>query len=152
MPDFNFVHLQCQSEFSVTNSLVRIQSLVKKAKELNMNSVALTDESNLFAAVKFYKAAIDADIKPIFGAKITIKDKNTDYFCLLLCQNRQGYLNLSELISLSYVENQTEKNSLEGVFISSEQLAQYNQGLIMIDAPNIGGVVARRLLENNPQA
>jgi DNA polymerase-3 subunit alpha len=116
MPDSEFVHLHCHSEYSVENSLIRIPKLVKKAKELGMSSIALTDNSNLFAAVKLYKAAKDAGIKPIFGSELTLKGEDQDFSLLLLCQNQQGYLNLSELISLSYLQGQT----LDSVSITVE--------------------------------
>jgi len=148
MPDSEFVHLHCHSEYSVENSLIRIPKLVKKAKELGMSSIALTDNSNLFAAVKLYKAAKDAGIKPIFGSELTLKGEDQDFSLLLLCQNQQGYLNLSELISLSYLQGQT----LDGVSITVEQLQAYHQGLILIALP-VRSDVAQHLINNQmPEA
>lgn len=138
-----FVHLHCHSEYSVNNSLIRIPKLVKQAKKLGMSAVALTDNNNLFAAVKFYKAAKDASIKPIFGAEVTLKEDGKNSSLLLLCQDRQGYLNLSELISLSYQTGQDE----EDASISFRQLQQYNQGLILI-APAVHSNVAQALIKN----
>lgn len=109
-----------------------------------MDSVALTDESNLYAAVKFYQKAIIANIKPIFGARINIADEEGEFYSvLLLCQNHQGFLNLSELISLSYMQEQ----SIEGVCISEAQLETYNEGLILIASP-VYSDVAKNLLSN----
>ena len=68
----DFVHLQCQSEYSVKNSLVRISNLIDSVKESGMKSVALTDEMSLFSAIKFYQKAVNAGIKPIIGAKISL--------------------------------------------------------------------------------
>jgi len=148
MPDSEFVHLHCHSEYSVENSLIRIPKLVKKAKELGMSSIALTDNANLFAAVKLYKAAKGAGIKPIFGAELILKGKDQNFSLLLLCQNQQGYLNLSELISLSYLQGQT----LDGVSITVEQLQAYHQGLILI-APPVRSDVAQHLINNQiPEA
>lgn len=139
-----FVHLHCQSEFSIENSVVRISEFIEKVQEIGMDSIALTDESNLFAAVKFYQKAIAANIKPIFGARINIKDKEGEFYSgLLLCQDRQGYLNLSELISLSY----TQGRSHERVSITEQELIDYNQGLIMIATP-IYSDVAKYLISN----
>ena len=144
MPSSSFCHLHCQSEFSVVNSLIRIPKLIDKAVELGMDSVALTDESNLYAAVKFYQKAIIANIKPIFGARINIADEEGEFYSvLLLCQNHQGFLNLSELISLSYMQEQ----SIEGVCISEAQLETYNEGLILIASP-VYSDVAKNLLSN----
>ncbi|QKQ23641.1 DNA polymerase III subunit alpha [Candidatus Ruthia endofausta] len=144
MANSGFVHLHCQSEFSVENSLVRIPKLIEKAQEIGMDSIALTDESNLFSAVKFYQKATAANIKPIFGARVNVKDKEGEFYSvLLLCQDRQGYLNLSELISLSYTQGQ----SFECVSVTQQQLIDYNQGLIMIATP-IYSDVAKHLISN----
>jgi DNA polymerase-3 subunit alpha len=122
--------------------------LVKKAKELGMSSIALTDNANLFAAVKLYKAAKDAGIKPIFGAELVLKGEGQNFSLLLLCQDQQGYLNLSELISLSYLQGQT----LDGVSITAEQLQVYHQGLILIALP-VRSDVAQHLINNQmPEA
>jgi DNA polymerase-3 subunit alpha len=98
MPTTEFVHLHCHSEYSVKNSLIRIPKLVTQAKNLGLNAIALTDKNNLFAAIKFYKAAKGSGIKPIFGAEITLQEEQKNSSLLLLCQDKQGYLNLSELI------------------------------------------------------
>ncbi|HAO90179.1 MAG TPA: DNA polymerase III subunit alpha, partial [Gammaproteobacteria bacterium] len=148
MPDSEFVHLHCHSEYSVENSLIRIPKLVKKAKELGMSSIALTDNANLFAAVKLYKEAKSAGIKPIFGAELILKGEDQNFSLLLLCQNQQGYLNLSELISLSYLQGQT----LDGVSITTEQLQAYHHGLILIALP-VRSDVAQHLINNQmPEA
>ncbi len=148
MPNSEFVHLHCHSEYSVENSLIRIPKLVKKAKELGMSSIALTDNANLFAAVKLYKEAKSAGIKPIFGAELTLKGEDQNFSLLLLCQDQQGYLNLSELISLSYLQGQT----LDGVSITAEQLKAYHQGLILIALP-VRSDVAQHLINNQmPEA
>jgi DNA polymerase-3 subunit alpha len=101
-----FVHLQCRSEYSVDNSLIRIPKLVNQAKKLGMSAISLTDNGNLFAAVKLYKTAKGSGIKPIFGTEIALENEGKKSFLLLLCQNQQGYLNLSELISLSYLKGE----------------------------------------------
>ncbi|KAA0445400.1 MAG: DNA polymerase III subunit alpha, partial [Candidatus Thioglobus sp.] len=138
-----FVHLHCHSEYSVDNSLIRIPKLVKQAEKLGMKAVALTDNGNLFAAVKFYKAAKDAGIKPIFGAKIRLDEDGETSSLLLLCQDRQGYLNLSELISLSYKTGQ----DMQSASISLEQLRNHNNGLILI-APPVHSNIAQALIKN----
>ena len=68
----DFVHLQCQSEYSVKNSLIRVSKLIESVQEAGMTSIALTDDMSLFSAIKFYQKAISAGIKPIIGAKITV--------------------------------------------------------------------------------
>ena len=152
MPTPDFVHLHCHSEYSIENSLIRIPKLIEKAKELGMSAIALTDNGNLFAAVKFYQKAIDLLIKPIFGAELLLAGAEQNSSLLLLCQNRQGYLNLSELISLSYTQNQ----SIEGVSITTEQLIKHQQGLILIALPVVSDVaqylVNNQILEAEQQA
>ncbi len=144
----DFSHLHCHSEYSVENSLIRIPKLLEKAKQLNMGAIALTDNANLFAAVKFYQQAISVGIKPIFGAELRLQGKEKNTSLLLLCQNHQGYLNLSKLISWSYLQGQ----NINGVSITTEQLVANQQGLIMIALP-VNSDIAEQLLNNKiPEA
>ena len=136
MSDSSFVHLQCQSEFSVENSLVRIPALVSQAKELGYSALALTDRFNMFAAVKFYQKATAAGIKPIFGAQVRIKNEEESSYALLLCQDQQGYLNLSELISQAY----TGQHGIEGISVGIEQIKALNEGLIMVSSATTSDV------------
>ena len=139
----DFVHLQCQSEYSVKNSLVRVPDLIDSVKEAGMKSVALTDDMSLFSAIKFYQKAINSGIKPIIGAKISVNNDAGIYDAILLCQNHEGYLNLSELISKAYL------NENEGftVCVSEGQLRAHNKGLLMIASP-ISSDISKLLLNN----
>ncbi|NOY67560.1 MAG: PHP domain-containing protein, partial [Gammaproteobacteria bacterium] len=104
-----FVHLHLHSEYSLVNSLIRVKQLTKKVAEAGMPAVAITDQSNLFSMVKFYRAAIASGIKPIVGVDVWLASENeTDppYRLILLCKNKQGYLNLSQLVSRSFLEGQ----------------------------------------------
>ena len=67
-----FVHLRLHTEFSLVDGIVRIKPLVKKLAEMGMPAVAVTDQSNLFALVKFYRAALSEGIKPIIGSDVYI--------------------------------------------------------------------------------
>ena len=69
-----FVHLGIHSEFSITDSIIRIKPLVKAAAADEQMALALTDLSNLYATVKFYRACLDAAIKPIIGAEIILDE------------------------------------------------------------------------------
>ena len=69
----SFVHLQVHSEYSISDGLVRLPQLVSSVAEKRMEAIAITDDSNLYAAVKFYKAAVKAGIKPIIGVELTIE-------------------------------------------------------------------------------
>ncbi len=95
MTSSSFVHLQCQSEYSVKNSLIRVPKLIESVQQAGMDSVALTDDMSLFSAVKFYQKAIDSGVKPIIGAKVVVAFSLGQYDVILLCQNNEGYLNLS---------------------------------------------------------
>ena len=139
----DFVHLQCQSEYSVKNSLVRVSKLIDSVKESGMCSVALTDDMSLFSAIKFYQKATSAGIKPIIGAKISVDFDLGHYDVLLLCQNQEGYLNLSELISKAYLNEQ----GISIVSVTEEQLISHQKGLLMIATP-ISSDVSQLLLAN----
>ncbi|MDA9031093.1 DNA polymerase III subunit alpha [Candidatus Pseudothioglobus singularis] len=144
MNSVDFVHLQCQSEYSVKNSLVRISNLIDSVKELGMQSVALTDDMSLFSAIKFYQKAINSGIKPIIGAKISLSYEEGHYDVLLLCQNHEGYLNLSELISKAYLNEQ----GISIVSVTEEQLITHQKGLLMISSP-VSSDISKHFLSNN---
>ena len=104
-----FVHLRCHSEYSIVDGIVRIDDYIDTASQNAMPAVALTDLSNLFGAIKFYKAARSRGIKPILGCELWLENtKNRDqaFRLLLLVQNNAGYLTLCQLISRAYLENQ----------------------------------------------
>ena len=144
MSSVDFVHLQCQSEYSVKNSLVRVSNLIDSVKESGMKSVALTDDMSLFSAIKFYQKAINAGIKPIIGAKISLPFDEGYYDVLLLCQNHEGYLNLSELISKAYLNEQ----GISIVSVTEEQLITHQKGLLMISSP-ASSDISKLLLSND---
>ncbi|NCX93415.1 MAG: DNA polymerase III subunit alpha [Gammaproteobacteria bacterium] len=99
-----FVHLRAHSDYSVVDGLLKTKPLMAQLKALGMPAVALTDECNLFAAVKFYKAAMAANIKPIFGSDLWITHEEMTFRLTLLCQNLKGFHALTELISRGYLE------------------------------------------------
>ena len=104
-----FIHLRCHSEYSIVDGIVRIDDYIATANKDTMPAVALTDLSNLFGAIKFYKAAREKGIKPILGCELWLENcKNRDqaFRLLLLVQNNAGYLKLCQLISKAYLENQ----------------------------------------------
>ncbi|KHD08630.1 DNA polymerase III subunit alpha [Candidatus Thiomargarita nelsonii] len=101
-----FVHLHLHSEYSLLDSLIRIKPLVKAVREAGMPACAITDQSNLFALVKFYRAAQSAGIKPIIGVDVRLHESTSRL--VLLCQNDIGYRNLTRLVSRSYTEGQVK--------------------------------------------
>jgi len=104
-----FVHLHVHTEYSIVDSTVRIPSLMAHCAEFEMPAVALTDQSNLFGLVKFYRKAFAHGVKPLIGVDLRIKNSEEEdrpYTLLLLCQNLAGYRNLTRLITRSYLEGQ----------------------------------------------
>ncbi len=104
-----FVHLHLHSEYSMIDGICRIKPLVKQVAANNMPAVALTDQANLFGMVKFYRAAMQAGVKPIIGVDAWLQNDEAiekPHRALFLCQTNAGYKNLSRLISKAYQENQ----------------------------------------------
>jgi len=105
----SFVHLRTHSEFSVVDGTARISELVAAAAAYSQPAIALTDLSNLFGLIKFYKAARSKGIKPIAGCDVWLaneQDRDKPFRALLLVQNRQGYLALCEVLSRAWTANQ----------------------------------------------
>jgi DNA polymerase-3 subunit alpha len=103
-----FIHLRVHSEYSIVDGIVRIDEAVKAAAGDGMPALALTDLSNVFGLVKFYKEARGAGLKPILGADIWVAndaDRDKPHRLLLLCQNRAGYLKLCEILTRAYRDN-----------------------------------------------
>jgi DNA polymerase-3 subunit alpha len=105
-----YVHLRVHSEYSLVDSVLRIPELLQQSREFNMPAVALTDQSNLYAAVKFFRAAIKNGIKPILGADIwvagSLEDRDPARLTLL-CADASGYQNLSRLLTRAFTEGQS---------------------------------------------
>ena len=104
-----FVHLHLHTEYSLVDSTVRIPVLMERCAAMAMPAVALTDQNNLFGLVKFYRKAIAAGIKPVIGLDLRImneEEANRPYTLILLCQNNEGYRNLSQIVTRSYLEGQ----------------------------------------------
>ncbi|TFJ93896.1 DNA polymerase III subunit alpha [Lentibacillus salicampi] len=120
-----FTHLQVRSGYSFMNSTITIEKLVKKARELQFDALALTDEHVLYGAIPFYKACQMNGIKPIIGMNVTVtsEGEHPDY-CVLLAENNQGYQNLIQL-STHIQLSQTDA-------ISHSELASYSDDLVCI--------------------
>ncbi|MDR7193119.1 DNA polymerase III subunit alpha [Luteimonas terrae] len=124
-----FAHLHVHSEYSLSDSTIRIKELVKRCAALDQPSVALTDRNNLFALVKFYKAAEGAGIKPVMGADISLAEGDEPASTLtLLCRDHDGYLSLSRLLTRAWLEG----HRTDGVVVRPEWLREANTGLFAI--------------------
>jgi DNA polymerase III subunit alpha len=143
----SFVHLRVHSEYSLIDGLARIKPLVKAAAGAGMPAIAVTDQVNLFALVRFYRAAVAAGVKPIAGVDLWLRnaaDANQPYRLTLLVQNRAGYLNLTRLISRAYLEGQ----HLGIPQVERAWVAEAADGLIALSG-GLEGDVARALLAGN---
>lgn len=101
----HFVHLRLHSEYSLLDGTLRIEQLVAAARERALPALALTDTMNLFAAIKFYRAAEAAGIKPILGADLWIEEEgDAPWRATALCLDEQGFRALSRLLSRAYLE------------------------------------------------
>jgi len=142
-----FIHLRLHTEYSLVDGIVRIKPLMQMAAEQNMPAIALTDQSNLFAMVKFYRAAMAAGIKPIIGVDIWVRnavETEPPSRMVLLCQNDLGYKNITRLISRAYLEGQHAGIPM----IEVDWLREANEGIIALSGGREGDV-GRALLAGN---
>jgi DNA polymerase-3 subunit alpha len=145
-----FTHLHVHTEYSLLDGMCRIPQLVERAREMGMDSLAITDHGVMYGAIEFYLAAKEAGIKPIIGCEAYVaqnshlsrstKDKN-NYHLILLAKNQTGYRNLIQL---------TTKAHLEGFYykprVDKELLEQYHQGLVALSGC-VRGEVPQLVLE-----
>src|SRR6185369_10065379 len=146
-----FVHLRLHSEYSVTDGLVRIDEAVAKAAADGMPALAITDLSNVFGMVKFYKAARAKGVKPIIGCDLWITnetERDKPFRLLVLAQSRAGYLRLSELLSRAWLENQ-HRGRAE---VRREWLDENTSGLIALSGAAWGDVGVALSQGQAPQA
>ena len=139
MPADSFVHLHLHTEYSLLDGAVRMKELMKKAVEMEMPAVAITDHGNLHGAVEFYQAATDVGIKPIIGVEAyvapgSIKDRASSqrdaaHHFTLLARNDAGYRNLVRLMSTAHLEGMHYKPRID-----KELLAAHCDGLIGMSA------------------
>ncbi len=148
-----FTHLHLHTEYSLLDGACRIKELIKRAKDLNMDSLAITDHGSMYGVVEFYKQAKKEGIKPILGFEAYVsprkmidkdpqKDKN-QYHLVLLAENQEGWQNLIKLCSIGFVDGYYYKPRID-----HETLKQYNGGIIALSAC-LAGEVQSYLLDNN---
>ncbi|HEX3010856.1 MAG TPA: DNA polymerase III subunit alpha [Syntrophomonadaceae bacterium] len=148
-----FVHLHCHSEYSLLDGAGRIKDLVKRAAELGMPALAITDHGVLYGVIDFYREAQKAGIKPIIGCEVYVAARSRfdreagrdgeQYHLILLCRNETGYKNLIEMVTRSYTEGFYYKPRVD-----HELLAQYSEGLIALSAC-VAGEIPRMILNDN---
>lgn len=133
----DFVHLRLHSEFSITDSILRIKKAIAKASEQQMFALALTDHHNMFGLVKFYKGCRDKGIKPIVGSEINVEANGYSYKLIVLAKNITGYRQICEWITRSYVNNKI----LDVPYIKEEWLLEkINHDVIILSGGIYGDI------------
>jgi len=145
----SFVHLRLHTEYSLVDSVVRVEELVDAVAAAGMPAVGISDQDNLFAMVKFYRAALARGVQPIIGVDLHVRegsDPQGPSRLTLLCQNLEGYRNLTRLVSRAWLEGQVKGVPLiERDWLSRETTA----GLIALSCAQAGDV-GRALLQSRP--
>ena len=135
-----FTHLHVHTEYSLLDGSSKIKELAVRAKELGMDSMAITDHGAMFGVIDFYRAAKDAGIKPILGCEVyvspgsrfdreNVHGEDRYYHLVLLAENNEGYQNLMKIVSKGYVDGFYYKPRVD-----EEVLRQYHGGLIALSA------------------
>jgi DNA polymerase-3 subunit alpha len=151
-----FAHLHVHSEYSLLDGLSKVKDLVQRARELGMDSLAITDHGVMYAALDFYQQAVEHGIKPIIGCEVYLARKSMQsrrprrdsrpYHLVLLAENETGYRNLIHL---------TTKSHLEGFYykprIDKQLLSERSAGLIALSAC-ASGEVSRLLIQERRDA
>lgn len=147
-----FTHLHVHSQYSLLDGLPKIDELLDRAKELGMDSLALTDHGVIYGAVEFYKKAVKRGIKPIIGCEVYLAyDKlsqkrpgidNKRYHMVLLVKNEEGYRNLVKLLTIAHLEGFYYKPRID-----EEVLAKHSSGLIASSAC-LAGKIPQLILAN----
>ena len=135
----NFVHLRLHTEFSLVDSLVRIKPLVKRVAELKMPACAVTDQTNFYGLIKFYKAAQGAGIKPIVGSDFLMASTDTEgkpTLLTLLAVDNTGYKNIIELISRAWQHGQQQGIA----YVQREWISEHSAGVIALSGGKLGDV------------
>ncbi|OOG27164.1 DNA polymerase III subunit alpha [Thioalkalivibrio denitrificans] len=147
----SFVHLHLHTEFSLVDGLVRVGPLVEAVRAAGMPAVAVTDQCNLFAMVKFYKAALKAGIKPIVGVDLWVsapQPGEAPSRLVLLAQDEDGYRNLTRLVSQGYQEGQ---QGTDVPVLGRDWFEGASRGLIALSGGR-EGEVGRALLGSQPES
>lgn len=147
---YKFVHLRLHTEYSLVDGIVKIKPLLNKAQAEGHLALGISDQSNLFALIKFYTACREKGIKPIAGVDLwleNLQDAKKPFAFTLLAMNLQGYKNMCEIISKAWLENQINGKSL----VKRNWLEELNQGLIALSGASDGELFYHIQLENKKE-
>ncbi|MEK7281673.1 MAG: PHP domain-containing protein, partial [Chloroflexota bacterium] len=144
-----FSHLHVHTEYSLLDWFSHIPLLVQRARELGMDSLAITDHGALYGVIDFYLACKEAGIKPILGCEVYLSSGGQGkrpYHLVLLAKNRDGYNNLIQIVTQAHLKGFHYKPQAD-----KETLKKYSGGLIALSAcPQ--GEVGRLLLAGQREA
>jgi DNA polymerase-3 subunit alpha len=154
----NFVHLHVHSEYSLLEAAARVKGIAKKAAEMQMPAVALTDNGNMFGAIEFYFACREKGVKPILGLDVYLaphsrlqkgQDRNElqkpNTRLVLLAQDLQGYQNLCQLSTIGYQEGFYYKPRID-----YEVLEKFNSNVLCLSG-GLRGEIAQSFLSEGPE-
>jgi len=151
----DFTHLHVHSHYSLLDGLGKIDQLVSRAKELEMNSLAITDHGSMYGIIEFVQAAQGAGIKPIIGMETYLApnghekkrgkiDSNPRHLTLI-AQSNQGYKNLMKLSTLAHLEGYYYRPRID-----YQLLEKFGDGLIILSGC-LNGDIPRAIIENRPE-
>ena len=152
----SFTHLHVHTEYSLLDGLSKVKDLVSTAKNMGMDSVAITDHGNMFGVIDFYKECKAQGIRPILGCEVYVapasrftkeksEDESTYHHLVLLAENNKGYQNLCKIVSAGWTEGFYYKPRVD-----HEVLAKYNEGIICLSAC-LAGEIPQALLKGEYQ-
>ena len=145
----NFVHLRLHTEYSITDSILKVKDAIALAHKDQMVALAVTDLQNMFALIKFYKACREKGIKPIVGAELNIEAEDKSFYkIVILAKNNTGYREICELITRSYVSNKIA----DVPFVKEEWLFKKVWQNVIILSGGFSGDVWQLILQNKSVA
>lgn len=153
----SFVHLHIHTEFSLLDGAARVRGLIKKAGEMAMPAMAITDHGSMFGIVDFYQAAVAAGIKPIIGCEVYVAKRtrfdreasldSSQHHLVLLARNETGYRNLMKMVTAGFLEGFYYKPRVD-----KELLEKYAEGITALSACMAGEIPSLILREDMGKA
>ena len=149
-----FTHLHVHTEYSLLDGSSKIKELLPRAKELGMDSLAITDHGVMYGVIDFYKKAKEVGIKPILGCEIYVapgsrfdreqgRGEDRYYHLVLLAENNQGYKNLMKIVTRGFTEGYYYKPRVD-----YEVLEKYHEGIIALSAC-LAGEIPNKILKED---
>lgn len=140
-----FVHLRNHTHYSLLRALPKVDALVKRAASLNMPALAITDYSNMYGVIEFYKTCKKKNIKPIIGVEFSNVYNDRTFKIVLIASTTQGYKNLMRITSIVNTDNPLTP------IVTDEILSKYSDGLIFLSG-GIWGDISNLLVINEDEA